>query len=515
MTSAAKVGVVMLIALVVLGYFIIRIEDINFGRSRTTRQVKAIFDDVAGLDEDSAVRIAGVRKGHVENIRVLPNGRAEVTLEVDDDVPLHGNAQATVANLGLLGEKYVELDPGTPAAPVLSSEGTPVIRGGQPASFDQVTDQVSAIADDVKAITASLRTVLAGDAGQQRLEQIVANVQGITLDVRALIAANRSNVDATLANTRAITEHLRTEIPQLADAIERVANQMSGTVGENREDVRVVVQNLRGLSADLRVTADNLNDITGQTRSGQGTIGKLFYSDEAHDRLTSALTSVEGGVKSLQETLGRANRIQMDLGVSAAYYAGLSENRDIEGVDTEFGKGNSRSTVSLRLVPNPEINRFYNVELSDDPRGKRRDKVIVDTFTNPNTGQSETIVTETTKFERDLLISGQVGWQLDPNLAVRLGLFDNTGGIGADYRLNDRLTVTGEVFDFGQRRDNNPHIRLFGEYAIRREKTRTPRLFVTGGIDNALNDTAVTFGGGVRWRDEDLKYLLGSIPLGR
>jgi phospholipid/cholesterol/gamma-HCH transport system substrate-binding protein len=96
-----------------------------------------------------------------------------------------------------------------------------------------------------------------------------------------------------------------------------------------------------------------------------------------------------------------------------------------------------------------------------------------------------------------------------------VGLFDSTGGVGADYRLNDRLVVTGEAFDFGQRRDDNPHLRVYGEYTIRREQPRTPRLFVTTGVDNALNDTAFLFGGGLRWRDEDLKYLLGSIPVGR
>lgn len=516
MTSAAKVGIVMLIALAVLGYFILRIEDINLSRSRTTREVKAIFEDAAGLEDESAVRIAGVRKGHVTNVRALPNGTAEVTMVVDDDVPLHANATAKVANLGLLGEKYIDIDPGTANSPILpESEGAVVLPGTAPPSFDEVTDQVAAIAQDVKAITESMRAVLGGPQGQQRLDEIVGNVSAITAEVRALIAANRTNVDATLANTRAITEHLRREIPQLAETLERAANQIGGTVGENRPELREVVQNLRGLSSDLRVTADNLNAITGQVRGGQGTVGKLFYSDEAHDRLTSALSSVEGGVKSLQETLGRANRIQMDLGIRADYMAGLAEDRLINGVQTEFGKGNSRSVVGLRLIPNPEINRFYNIELSDDPRGKRRDKVNVETRTNPATGQSETIVTETTRYDRDFLISGQVGWQLDPTLAVRIGLFDSTGGVGADYRLSDRLLVTGEAFDFGQRRDDNPHLRLYGEYTIRKEKPRTPRLFVTTGIDNALNDTAFLFGGGVRWRDEDLKYLLGSIPVGR
>lgn len=501
----------MLIALAVLGYFVLRIEDISLSRSRTTREVKAVFDDVAGLDNESAVRIAGVRKGHVTNIRVLPDGRAEVTMDVDDDVPLRTDANAKVANLGLLGEKYVELDSGSPAAPVVSEQGQVVVRGSQPASFDDITNQVSAIAADVKAITTSLRNVVGGPAGQQRIETIVGNVDAITAEVRALVAANRMNVDATLENTRAITEDLRREIPKLAETLDRVANQIGGTVGENRQDVRQVVENLRGLSSDLRVTADNLNDITGHVKSGEGTVGKLFYSNEAHDKLTSALTSVEGGVKSLQETLGRANRIQMDLGIRADYLAGLSES-EVNGVNTT--QGNSRSTLGLRILPNPDRNRFYNIELADDPRGRRRDKIDVVTQTNPATGQSDTIITEQTKFDRNFLISAQAGWMLD-NLAVRIGLFDSTGGIGADYRWNDRISFTGEAFDFGKRRDDLPHLRLLGQYVIRKEKPHTPQLFLTTGVDNALNDTAFLFGGGVRWKDEDLKYLIGSVPLGK
>jgi phospholipid/cholesterol/gamma-HCH transport system substrate-binding protein len=510
MSNAAKVGLVMLIALGVLGYFILKIEDIDLARSRSTREVKAIFDDVAGLDRESAVRIGGVRKGQVKSIRVLPDGRAEVTMEVDDDIPLRSDASARVESMGLLGEKYVELNPGSMTRPVIA-DGPVTLRGTSTASIDQVTSQVAAIAEDVKAITASLRTVMAGPAGQQRLEDIVENVKSITGEVRMLIAANRENVDATLANTRQITEHLRAEIPRLAATLDAVASQIGGTVGENREDTRRIVQNIRDLSSELRVTADNLNEITGQVRSGEGTVGRLFYNDEAYNRLTGALSAVEGGVGELRDTLGRATRIQMDLGIKADYYAGL-DARTVDGVETVTG--NSRSTIGLRLVPNPENNRFYNVELSDDPRGRRRDRVVVETVTSPATGQSTTEITETTRYDRDFLVSAQVGWVLD-DLAVRVGLFDSTGGVGADYRLNERVRLTGEAFDFGNKRDDNPHIRVLGEYIVRRERPRTPQIFVTTGVDNPLNDTAFTFGGGVRWRDEDLKYLIGSIPLGR
>jgi phospholipid/cholesterol/gamma-HCH transport system substrate-binding protein len=423
-------------------------------------------------------------------------------------VVLHPGAVAHVANLGLLGEKYVELDPGPSNAPVIPQEQSVVLHGTQPASMDDITNQVAAIANDVKAITASLRAATSGPAGQQRLVDIVENVRTITEQVRDLIAANRMNVDATVANARVISESLRVEIPRLAASIDRMATQMNGTVGENREDVRHIVENLRTLSADLKTTSDNLNAVTAQIRSGEGTVGKLLYSNEAHDRLTAALGSVESGVNELRNTLGRATRMQLDLGLNGDYYAGLPAQQD--GNDK---LGNSRSAVWLRLNPNPEHNRFYNIELADTPYGKRHDKTIEETVTNPATGISQTTITQQTRFDRSLLISAQAGWTIAP-FAVRLGMIDSSGGAGVDYFFNNRIRATGEVFDFGHRSgDNNPHVRLFGEYVFRQEKPTTPTIFIRSGVDNVLNHTAFTFGGGIRWRDDDLKYLLGSIPI--
>lgn len=507
MSSAAKVGVFMLIILAILGYFVLKIEDIDLSRGKGTRQVKVLFDNVAGLDEKSAVRVAGVRKGKVTKIRLLDNGKAEVTLDIDNDVPLHSNASAHVANLGLLGEKYIELDPGSPSAPRVSADATVTLHGSQPASIDDVTSQVSAIATDVKAITESLRHAVGGPAGQQRLDEIVENVRQITAATRALIAANRENVDATVGNMRVITADLRTEIPKLAASIDRVANQLGGAVGENREDIRKIVENLKVLSTELKTTTGNANAITAQVKSGQGTVGKLIYDDEAYKRLNATLGSVESGVTELRNTLGRVGKIGLDLGMKSEYLAGAETKRD--GIDFNT---RSRSAVTVRLVPNMEHNRFYNIELADDPTGKKRVKDIIDTVTDPATGISHTTVTHETRYDQSMRISAQAGWLLD-NLGVRVGLFDNTGGVGADYQWNKRLKVTGEAFDFGARYDSSPHVRVFGEYTFRMEKPNTPRLFVTSGVDNALNHTAFIIGAGIRWRDDDLKYLLGSIPI--
>ena len=70
MTAAAKVGIFMLVILAILGFFILRIEEIKIGRGSATRKIIAEFDSVAGLDAKATVRVAGVRKGKVTDIEL-------------------------------------------------------------------------------------------------------------------------------------------------------------------------------------------------------------------------------------------------------------------------------------------------------------------------------------------------------------------------------------------------------------------------------------------------------------
>lgn len=503
MSSAAKVGAFMLVVLGILGFFILKIEDITVDRGTTMKTVDVEFDSVAGLDEKSAVRVAGVRVGKVRSIR-LENGRAIVTLEVSKEVRLHKGATAEVANLGLLGEKYIELIPGDLSAPELSDEAGRRLDGSRVATLDDVTAQISKIAEDVKAVTSSLRNAMGGPTGEQRMEEIVENLRQITERVRSILDVNEDNVNASAENIRQITEDLRVEIPRIADSIDRFANSVSSTVTENREDVRVVVENLRTLSTDLKTTVDNLNSITGQVRSGEGTVGKLIYNDEAHTRLTSALDSVELGVKDLSDTLGRVKRMQLGVEVRGDYYSGMDES-----TTPGFG-GNSRTGVSLILSPNPENNRFLQVEANSDPAGKLKETIVTETVTGPD-GVPVTTTTETQRYNRDFVFSAQAGWRLN-DTRIRVGIFDGTGGIGADYFINPRLSLTGEAYDFGRSDDLDPRLRVFGRYTLWEQSRSLPTIFVAAGVDNVLNDTAFTFGGGVRWSDDDLKYLLGSLP---
>jgi phospholipid/cholesterol/gamma-HCH transport system substrate-binding protein len=494
----------MLVVLGILGFFILRIEDIGLGGAAKLQTIEVVFPSVAGLDEKSPVRVAGVRVGKVKSIR-LHGANALATLEVDAEIELREGAKAYVANLGLLGEKYIELYPGAPGSPLLASRTKPILGETLP-TIDDVTAQVSKIAEDVKAVSASMRNAMGGPEGEQRLQEIVENIRDITERMKIILASNEGNVNATAENLRAITDDLRVEIPRIADSLDRFANTIADTVNENREDVRTIVQNSKELAAELRQTNDNLNAITGQIRSGEGTVGKLIYDDEALRKLTSSLESVEQGANELRDTLGKARRMQLAVEAKSSYYDGLEEN-------PEYGfSGNSRGGVAVLLQPNPDHNRVLNLEVNYDPLGQRYEKQTTTTVTGPD-GIPVTTTTNTVKYEKDWVFSAQAAWQVDKT-RVRVGVFDGSGGIGADYFLNDRISLTGEVFDFNERIGNeDPHLRMFGNWTILREGANHPAVFLSTGVDNVLNDNAFTIGGGIRWSDDDLKYLFGSVPM--
>src|SRR2546421_668815 len=256
MSSAAKIGAFMLVILGILGFFILKIEDVKVSRTGNHKKVTAIFDSVAGLDKGSAVRVAGVRVGKVTKIDLRDDGKAEVEMEIDKDVQLHANAQAHVANLGLLGEKYVELAPGSPNQPVIGEQKQGVtLPGTQPATIDQVTDQISAIATDVKAITTSLRASIGTPNGQAQLQDIVANVDNITKQVRDLIAANRMHVDET--GTR-----LNTALASVESGVNELKNTL-GRIGKLQLDL--------GMNSDyyagLPQRREGVENLGGNSRS--------------------------------------------------------------------------------------------------------------------------------------------------------------------------------------------------------------------------------------------------------
>jgi len=475
----------MLAALIVVGIFIIKIEEIPIGTRGGRQRVQAVFPTVAGLDEKSPVRIAGVRVGIVEKID-LKGDRALVTLALDPGVQLQQGASAAVSSLGMLGDKYVELYPGPLGNPPLPADT--VLDGSSPTSFDQVLSTVGDVGTDLKAVTASLRKSLGGPEGQQRIDDILENIRQLTEETRKLVAANRADVDATIANFRSFSQTLKDELPRLAEKLNALADNVDSVVGENRGNLSESIANIKDLSARLRVSADNLNRITTKIADGEGSIGKLVNDDETVNNLNSTLKSVESGVASLKNTIGRAERWRLDVNLRSEALPGIDESRSAFGFD-------------LRTTDR----RFFRIELVDSPWGRDQTKTEVVTTSYPD-GRTETVTRETLRTTDATTFNAQVGFDIGNALTLRAGVFESNGGVGIDKALfDDKVRLTLEAYDFG-RDTKPPHLRLEGRWYLNKN------LFAFGGWDDPTwsDRSSVLFGGGVTWTDEDLKYLLGT-----
>jgi phospholipid/cholesterol/gamma-HCH transport system substrate-binding protein len=104
------VGMFMLLGILALGYLSIKLGRVSlFGGGGY--QVTADFPSVGGLKAGSSVEIAGVEIGTVEGIG-LADYQARVVMRIHFDVKLQDDSIASIKTKGLIGEKYIRINPG-------------------------------------------------------------------------------------------------------------------------------------------------------------------------------------------------------------------------------------------------------------------------------------------------------------------------------------------------------------------------------------------------------------------
>lgn len=488
MSQAVKVGIFATVALVAAGVFVLRIEDMSLFGPEGTRLV-ATFDSVAGLDDKSAVRVAGVRVGRVDGIG-LEDRQAQVGILLEQPLGLTEGTRARIANMGMLGDKYVEILPGPDGAPLLP-EGA-LIPGTTPPTFDDAMQQLSEIGGSIQGITESF----AGEGGGESLGRLIQNLEATTAEIRALVAANRAQVDSTIRNFESVSATLARELPVLTAQAQALVGQIQAVIAENRTQLAGSMENFEALTTDLRSSAQDLEVISGKLARGEGTIGKLLNSEEAHDELVSTLDSIQGGVEGLTDTLGRVNRLKLDLGLEGGYL------QDREDWLTTFG---------VTLDPNAEDdNKIYRVAVSTTPAGNLTEKTVRETITLPD-GTTQTTLRETVVSEDKAVFSALLGVHLDNGARLWGGVIEEELGVEVEYPFFDRRAWLGlQAYDFSREPDRDPHLRLSGRFYVH------PNAYIWGGYDDPLESDfdALFLGGGITWNDDNLKYLLGTVPSG-
>src|ERR1700759_2388920 len=117
---AIKVGIFLAVGLLIfiLGVFVLGGQSKSFAKSI---HISAVFDDVAGLEKGNNVWFSGVKVGTISDMRFTGPHQVEVKMSVDDASRqyIHRNAEVHIGSDGLIGNKIIVIDGGSPQAPVV------------------------------------------------------------------------------------------------------------------------------------------------------------------------------------------------------------------------------------------------------------------------------------------------------------------------------------------------------------------------------------------------------------
>lgn len=463
-SSEAKVGLFVLAGLIILGYMSFRVGEYGFGL-RKGYQISAVFDNVAGLERDASVQIAGVEVGRVENIK-LTDSKAHVIMRILPDVKLARDVKATIRTHGILGEKYIELIPGEMRDAYLR-EGDRITRVAGQADIDRLLNQIGSIADDIKMVTASLSRVMGGEEGEESLRSIVRNMRDLTDNINMVVKQNDEKFSRMIASLKDASLEMERTFASLSE-ITRGINSGEGTVGRLVKDETVV--------DSLDKTFASLQEITNKINEGRGTIGKLVHDEETVDNLNETLAG-------LNRYMTKAEQFRLFLSYRGEYL---------------FDEGDAKSYLEVRIQPKEDI--FYILGLVSDPRGKRTKKEY---------SYSDGRYFEEEKWEKDeLLFNAEIAKRYR-DIVLRGGILESTGGVGIDYfAFKDDLKLSFEAFDFDEDRD--PHLKIYGQYRLFKH------IYLSAGWDDFISDEgneSLFVGASIQFEDEDLKYLLTSAPI--
>ncbi len=509
-SNEVKVGLFIIGVLGVLFYLTFNVGGKRMFSTKGRQSFYVLFTSITGVTEKSEVRMAGVKIGEVKAI-VLDNYRAKVIVDLTEAYNIPDDSIAKVQGKGLLGEKFVEIVPGTSTTYV--PNGGELKNSVSPANLEDIVAKLGGALDDIKSVTESLKDSLGSSEGKQGLKSIISNLSSLSADLQSVVggnkdrlnsiilnvdkattllqsmlAENRENLRGTVENANKTLKSFSDKTPQLLAHLDEAASGIRDMLAENRENVKlgisnikdaggnvnqliadnrdnlkVAMENLRSSSEKLDKIMDNVKQISGKMEKGEGTIGRLIQDEEVYTNLNSTLENTGSLAKKVEN---------LKLGIGAR-------------VERQFDNQRTKAYFSLRIKPRED--KYYMVEITEDVR-------------RPIALRNQL---------NSLLYSIYIGKRYG-DITLRGGLVESSAGLGIDFHgLDDKLELNIDAYNFSGYDSNAPNtqVKVTGKYYFQKY------WYVYLGGDELFNQYYRTFiaGVGIMADEDDLKFLLGRL----
>lgn len=278
-----RVGIVVTAALLILLFTVLFAGNIErFFAPRTA--LFALFDDVKGLRRGAPVWFSGVQIGSVDSLSLNAGEQITVVLAVERNALqfLKQDSRASILTLGLLGDKYVEVSPGSKEAEGLKPGDT--ISG---TSRPELNEALSRFADKIENQRGSLGRLLEEDTFYRDLSAAAQDIR--------LFAAGLRKSEGTV-NKIIKDPALYDRFVKASESLDGFARRLStskGTVSRLIED--------ESLYENLNTAALKLNVLLDKVNKGDGTVGSLVNNRETGEELQKTLKELNNLVKDMRE----------------------------------------------------------------------------------------------------------------------------------------------------------------------------------------------------------------------
>ncbi|MGN6723656.1 MAG: MCE family protein [Marmoricola sp.] len=262
-TSGDLVRLLIFIAVTTLatGVLVVVIGNITF---QSSTSYKAIFSDVNGLNTGDDVRIAGVRVGSVEGIKIVNKNQAEVTFSVANGSGLNKSETATIRYRNLVGQRYLALaeGPGSPGS----------LKGGDTLPISQTYPalDLTTLFNGFKPLFAALTPT---DVNQLSYE-IIRVFQGEGSDLNGLLQTTASITNA-LADRDQVIGSLITNLNSVLGTVSQRNSEFNNLITQFQSFLRGLVQDKDALLGPL----NNISALTTQTADLVSGIRPGFVKD--------------------------------------------------------------------------------------------------------------------------------------------------------------------------------------------------------------------------------------------
>jgi phospholipid/cholesterol/gamma-HCH transport system substrate-binding protein len=513
-----RVGIFVLAALAVFGYMGFQTGAFRFDRLRYNMYA-VYFKDITGLARKGDVKIAGVKVGWVKKISLVSDDgvRVKAELMVLKEYALYDNAYAIVRQDGLLGPRYVELVPGDPYMRRLKSGEELLKPSAEPVSMDELLVQFKHIAQNVSDVTDSFKSVVGDEQGKERLMGMIDNMSVASDRISSLaqtldgsFSRNIENIDTFLdlgTNIKHLAHRLEDQVlPSFQDNIERIANKFESTT-----------EALEEASIQARDGLHNISLVAEKINEGRGLIGKLVNDEESYRDLKVAVQGVRNYVTKLDHLKIVCDAHSESMHRRAEYY----RHEDTKGY------------FDVRIYPNQD--HFYLIQLAGSEKGyvyrtdtdrQYYDMNSPETYPegsrfdvrtlSPVSIEPQNFLREYVEiYRRNTTKFGLQFGKIFGDFTFRCGLFEGTAGVGVDIEVpltSDRMRwiTTIELFDFrgwNRKADRRPHVKW-----LNRMFFMNNLYFVFGADDfGSKRNANIFFGAGMRFGDDEIKYILSNI----